>query len=1401
MYCGKCGNKVPDGAKFCNLCGHQLPERKVKPVATPEIVPEEPLYQPVEQNEAPVYAPYNDSQNEYVAESVEEPAYQPADDYYEAPEAEPIQQEKPVKQKKQKQQKPKKKGKAGVVVAIILVLALAAGAVWWFFLGGKDMIGKNQIEISEEVLDEIIELDDYEDFDDPVKVTYAKVTDTEEYELLGIDCKDEYITVKGENKYVTFETGYIAAYYDEDGEWVLDKVRRNDEYESTVAPKQNISEEDVKLLVCKYLDNDDLRFDDISIDKFDEDERKTEAELTVTGEIDGEYITADAEATFGVTPDGWYIWNVEITDKREAEEPEETDKPESDSPIPIETERNETMPPETEGVETPETEASQGLRYKVNGNGIEITSVGTCTDKNIVIPAEIDGKPVTYIGEFAFHNCEFIETVTMPDTVTQIHQSAFYECVNLKTVAFSSNLETIAAHAFYKCTRLTNVKLPDTVWSIGESAFAQCDSITTLVMPKSLTSIQKNAFFACDSLTTVELNSGLMTIGESAFSNCSKLAEINIPDTVETIGNEAFYQCDSIKQITIPNSVNSLGRRVFAFCDNLATIYCDFQSKPGGWEFGWLAYVAPEVIWQGDYNIIDSGECGDNLTWTLDTSYTLTIRGTGEMWNWGGYDEYPEWIFGYHDSIKRVIIEEGVTSIGVCAFQMGNIGQYPNIIYISIPNTVTKIHDSAFTDCLGIESIVIPASVVEMGVNMFTMCDSLTDIYCEATSKPAGWSIEWNLNCNATVHWGESRETTASATDVRIVDEAYNLNEGESMPFASILTGTIESIQTEWDEAKQYITVTITVEGREEKPILCYRLTGEGADDLKVGDTITVKGAIWNYKGTIQFSSGCVIENVDMSDISLEGKWVSLRRNYEDAHNFQNNIVCYYLTFENNIVFSDVGSSYSHPYYDDYDSGETDWYPSPWGWGGYTCGIYAFTGDKLYLDFGTDAGAGRINWYSVGKILDDGCTVEYTVKDYVPGKSFTIVGEDGHEDKFIFLPEGAEYDFDTLCSKLNVDLSIPSTPVETEAPQTTPPETEAPQTTPPETEAPVVSDPKATLRVPAGYEVAVFTHDSATGKTIIIAKNTSDKLYYILDTNGNRLINTGYDSYSNIAAPYFGNGRKIYKYNFSKNVMEDVAREVYERLMANAPSDIYYNKEMDLLVTVNEEWKDEWDKYNILDARYNEQYWEMQISLLDSYPRVGTYETREALKNNGNPYNMIGHTPVVVKRCSFSTSSMRLIDNFKVQMVIDNFSTTNKYGVVGTNIPFDYDELYAYAPEWSPIWYVAKMGSDWGVIDGNNVQVIKFKYGDIMVFANPDGYGFKLYAVVSKIANGKKVWGVVDEDGNTVVPFEYEQIVPINFTTELKQFGCLGVANEEYTNENLEFYVKKNGSWSAISAR
>ena len=57
--------------------------------------------------------------------------------------------------------------------------------------------------------------------------------------------------------------------------------------------------------------------------------------------------------------------------------------------------------------------------------------------------------------------------------------------------------------------------------------------------------------------------------------------------------------------------------------------------------------------------------------------------------------------------------------------------------------------------------------------------------------------------------------------------------------------------------------MTIVCDGKDEQPIQCYRLVGEGAKELAVGDEIAVFGTIKNYKGTIEFDKGCVLVPVD----------------------------------------------------------------------------------------------------------------------------------------------------------------------------------------------------------------------------------------------------------------------------------------------------------------------------------------------------------------------------------------------------------------------------------------------------------------------------------------------------------------------------------------------------------
>ena len=95
------------------------------------------------------------------------------------------------------------------------------------------------------------------------------------------------------------------------------------------------------------------------------------------------------------------------------------------------------------------------------------------------------------------------------------------------------------------------------------------------------------------------------------------------------------------------------------------------------------------------------------------------------------------------------------------------------------------------------------------------------------------------------------------------LDAAYALEDGAALTKPSVLKGVISSIDTAWSDEYQNITVTIVCDGKDEQPIQCYRLTGESAKELAVGDEIAVFGTIKNYKGTIEFDKGCVLVPVD----------------------------------------------------------------------------------------------------------------------------------------------------------------------------------------------------------------------------------------------------------------------------------------------------------------------------------------------------------------------------------------------------------------------------------------------------------------------------------------------------------------------------------------------------------
>ena len=118
----------------------------------------------------------------------------------------------------------------------------------------------------------------------------------------------------------------------------------------------------------------------------------------------------------------------------------------------------------------------------------------------------------------------------------------------------------------------------------------------------------------------------------------------------------------------------------------------------------------------------DSGKDG-NITWRLTKDGTLYISGQGDMPDYDWYNEDEPEAPWKNKTIKKVIIERGVTSIGEYAFYYCR-----SLESIEIPDGMTSIGESAFNGCESLENIKIPAGVTSIGANAFDWCQSLKSI-------------------------------------------------------------------------------------------------------------------------------------------------------------------------------------------------------------------------------------------------------------------------------------------------------------------------------------------------------------------------------------------------------------------------------------------------------------------------------------------------------------------------------------------------------------------------------------------------------------------------------------------------------------------------------------------------
>ena len=264
--------------------------------------------------------------------------------------------------------------------------------------------------------------------------------------------------------------------------------------------------------------------------------------------------------------------------------------------------------------------AGDELSFALNSDGTSyrVIGMGTCKDKDLVIPSEYEGLPVTSIATRAFEQNKNLVSVEIPASITTLGDFVFSGCTSLKSVYFDTGLKSMGKGAFYNCTSLESISLPPSLSVIGDWAFWNCLSLTSIKIPANVSSVGIGIFSGCGKLSDVDISSGISSLTQYMFADCISLTSINLPSNVASIGEYAFADCYRLSDIFFVNSHTSISGKAF---------------------FGVSAkahYSCTDASWSG----FSFGGYGGTLTWVSHNNIvhypaveaTQTTQGNIEYW-------------------------------------------------------------------------------------------------------------------------------------------------------------------------------------------------------------------------------------------------------------------------------------------------------------------------------------------------------------------------------------------------------------------------------------------------------------------------------------------------------------------------------------------------------------------------------------------------------------------------------------------------------------------------------------------------------------------------------------------------------------------------------------------------
>lgn len=388
-------------------------------------------------------------------------------------------------------------------------------------------------------------------------------------------------------------------------------------------------------------------------------------------------------------------------------------------------------------------QTADGLKYTVSTDGVTIVQY-TGTAQEVTVPAEIDGYPVTTVGDGAFSYHADLRTVHLPDSITAIRMLAFFACEALETV----NIETlpalahIGAYAFTGTALAGDLRLPESVTFVGASAFSMTN-LTSLHLGKNVGApmadtgnpwgiAMKNAgvsftFGSMDLTDMIMEYSTDASIEKNIAMNCPNLTRVTVsPENPNyaSVGGVLFSK-DMTKMYCYPSGKSA---KVYM----MPATVTDFSNAFGGIHFG-----SVKVRYYGELDLMDS-----KLTDWLDAGINGNLDTVLLSANVTGICKAAF----YNTSLKSIFIPKNITSIGEKAFwhcrNLTTVGFDRDSAYTELPERCFKDCENlknitfgkiqylsalAFDACTSLQSVDL-TNVLSLDSSAFDNCTSLSEV-------------------------------------------------------------------------------------------------------------------------------------------------------------------------------------------------------------------------------------------------------------------------------------------------------------------------------------------------------------------------------------------------------------------------------------------------------------------------------------------------------------------------------------------------------------------------------------------------------------------------------------------------------------------------------------------------